>query len=60
MVEDANVRQIVERALKAGQRPEDIDVVVRARYACEWGGGDALHRELADEVEQLRELVGEQ
>ena len=24
----------------------------------EWGGGDALHLELADEVERLRTLVG--
>lgn len=40
--QDGNVREVVERALQAGQPLEDIDVVVRARYACAWGSGDAL------------------
>ncbi len=53
-----DVRVTIERAIKAGQRLEDIDMVVRARYAYKWGGGDALHLELADEVERLRTLVG--
>ncbi|OWM01222.1 hypothetical protein B7435_16795 [Mycolicibacterium peregrinum] len=53
-----DVGDTVERALKAGQRREDIDMVVRARYAYQWGGGDALHLELADEVERLRALAG--
>lgn len=54
-----DVRATVERALETGQRPEDIDMVVRARYAYQCGGGDALHLELADEVERLRGLLGE-
>lgn len=58
-MEDGDVRETVERALRAGRRSEDIDVVARARYACAWGAGDALHRELADEVERLRALAGE-
>ena len=57
LVKDPDVRATVERALEAGQRREDIDMVVRARYTYEWGGGDALHLELADEVERLRTLV---
>ncbi|SUA31625.1 Uncharacterised protein [Mycolicibacterium fortuitum] len=57
-VKDPDVKATVEHALEAGQRLEDIDMVVRARYAYEWGGGDALHLELADEVERLRTLVG--
>ncbi|MGB8404412.1 MAG: hypothetical protein WCE30_10145 [Mycobacterium sp.] len=58
-VSDPDVRGNVERALEAGQRPEDIDIVVRARYAYQWGGGDALHLELANEVVQLRARVGD-
>lgn len=54
--EPEDVASTVERALASGQRPEDIDMVVRARYAYKWGGGDALHLELADEVERLRGL----
>lgn len=54
-----DVKATVERALEEGQRPEDIDMVVRARYAYEWGGGDALHLELADEVERLRALTAQ-
>lgn len=46
-MKDPDVRATIERALEAGQRREDIDMVVRARYAYEWGGGDELHLELA-------------
>lgn len=59
LVNDPDIRATVERALKAGRRHEDIDMVVRARYAYEWGGGDALHLELADEVQRLRAIVGQ-
>lgn len=49
-------RDAVNQAIAAGTT-ESLDMVIRARYACEWGNGDALHRELADEVEKLRAIV---
>lgn len=48
--------EIVNQAIRNGQT-ESLDMVIRARYACQWGNGDALHRELADEVERLRTIV---
>ncbi len=57
--EAAQLAAAVERELEAGKRREDIDMVARAHYAYEWGGGDALHLELANEVERLRGLVVE-
>lgn len=57
MGHQSSSREAVERAIRSGQGPEALDMVVRARYASEWGNGDGLHRELADEVERLRAIV---
>lgn len=51
--EDRELRDLVNRAIDEG-RAHELDVVVRARFACQWGAGNDLHRELADEVERLR------
>lgn len=52
-----DLRAEVNAALDSGLRPHQIDVVMRARYALEWGAGDPVHRELANEVEQHRTTI---
>lgn len=54
-----SARELVNEAINAGRGADCLDVVIRARYACESGNGDELHRELADEVEQLRAALAE-
>ncbi|OHU47275.1 hypothetical protein BKG82_26855 [Mycobacteroides chelonae] len=51
-----SVTDAVEQAIASGTT-DSLDMVIRARYACQWGNGDALHRELADEVERLRDIL---
>jgi len=49
-----SARDAVNSAIEAGRPVAELDVVVRANYACEWGNGDALHRELIEEVNRQR------
>ncbi|TWS25619.1 hypothetical protein FK530_22545 [Tsukamurella conjunctivitidis] len=55
-IPNRELRDLVNRAIDEG-RADDLDVVVRARYAYQWGGGNALHLELAQEVERLRTML---
>ncbi len=52
----SEITETVDQAIRNGQA-NSLDMVIRARYACQWGNGDALHRELADEVVRLRAMV---
>lgn len=47
-------KDAVNNAIEAGRPVAELDIVVRANYACEWGNGDALHRELVEEVNRQR------
>lgn len=54
MGHEISAKEAVDSALRAGRPVADLDVVLRARHAYEWGNGDALHLELVEEVERQR------